>query len=141
MQESLSLSIVIPAYNEAENLPTLINRLLSVLVPLSVGYEIIIVDDGSDDNTQEVLGQDLVKNQNIKVIHLSRNFGHQAALNAGIDYSSGEAVITMDADLQHPPELVGEMFLEYKKGFDLVLGERVSNKENSFVKNKFSKLF
>lgn len=141
MQENINLSIIIPAYNEAENLPILINRLIVILMPLNINYEIIIVDDGSSDNTRAILAHEQEKNKNVKTIYFSRNFGHQAALNAGIDYSGGEAVVTMDADLQHPPELIGEMFREYKSGFDLVLGERASSKENNFVKNKLSKLF
>lgn len=141
MNINIDLSVVIPAYNEAENLSTLIDRLMSVLIPLAIGYEIIVVDDGSNDGTREVLSREISKNSNIKSIHFSRNFGHQAALNAGIDYSGGEAVVTMDADSQHPPELIGEMFMAYKNGFDLVLGERTSSKENNFIKNKLSKLF
>jgi len=141
MQEKINLSVVIPAYNEAQNLPILIGRLVEAISPLSLNYEIIIVDDGSNDNTKEILNSERAKNGSVKAIHLSRNFGHQAALNAGMDYSSGEAVVTMDGDLQHPPELIGQMHKEFKNGFDLILGERISSKENNIAKNQLSGLF
>ncbi len=141
MGELLNLSIVIPSYNEAENLTELIKRLCGVIEPAFLKYEIIIVNDGSEDNTVGLVLDEHKNNANIKLINLSRNFGHQAALNAGLDYSSGEAVITMDADLQHPPELILKMFLEYKNGYDLVLGVRKTTKDRKLFKNKFSTLF
>lgn len=141
MSEKNELSIVVPAYNEASNLPVLVAQLADAVSAIVSRYEIIIVDDGSSDNTVRIVHQLQEHDQHIKLISLSRNFGHQAALHAGLDYSTGEAVITMDADLQHPPELIGQMIREYKNGYDLVLAERVFNNDNRKIKSIFSKLF
>lgn len=141
MENIINLSIVIPAFNEAKNLEVLINRLIVAVNKLEVEYEIIIVDDGSTDNSAKILQNLCLDNKRLKILFLSKNFGHQAALNAGLDNSIGEAVITMDADLQHPPELVGQMYNEFKNGYDLVLGERLSNIKISKIRKGSSDLF
>lgn len=141
MKGNIDLSIIIPAYNEAANLGELFRRLRLVIEPLKLTYEIIVVDDGSEDSTIDLIRSEHESNSDIKLVHLSRNFGHQAALHAGLDYSCGAAVVTMDGDLQHPPELIPRMFLEYKNGYDLVLGERKAEKERKLFKNKLRVLF
>lgn len=96
------LSIIVPCYNEAENIPLLFSRLTEVLASLQVTYEIICVNDGSEDNSLQVLLEYHKRDPRIKVINLSRNFGKEIALTAGLDYANGKAVIPIDADLQDP---------------------------------------
>ena len=128
------LSIVLPIYNEEESLPELMEELYSVCNSINKNYEIIFVDDNSRDRTPEILNQYADKDQRIKIIRLSRNFRHQAALSAGIDASSGEMVVTMDSDLQHPPQTIHEFIKQAENGYDIVIGERVSNQHNSFLR-------
>jgi len=115
------LSIVIPVRNESANVEELHRRLTSVLGELGVGYEIIFVDDGSEDDTREKI-RSLMGDRGgrVKLLGLSRSFGHQAALRAGLDAAAGEAVITMDGDLQHPPQVIGELLEKWRDGFEVV---------------------
>ncbi len=133
------LSIVLPIFNEEKTLPELMEELYSVCNSLNKDYEIIFVDDCSRDRTPEILKQYADKDPRVKVIRLSRNFRHQAALSAGIDASSGELVVTMDSDLQHPPYLIPEFIKQAEDGFDIVIGERISNKQNSFLREAIGK--
>lgn len=128
------ISIVVPVYNEQENLQLLTDSLIKALEPLSLKYEIIFVDDQSNDNSLQTLRALANDNNNIKYLSFSRNFGQQAALTAGIDHAAGDAVITMDADLQDPPELLPEMIKEWKKGFDIVYMRRKSRQDGAFKK-------
>jgi dolichol-phosphate mannosyltransferase len=137
----MQLSIVVPALNEAEGIPTLIERLEEAVTPLRISYEIIIIDDGSTDGTFSVVSEKNVSNPHVKGISFSRNFGHQAALNAGLDAATGEAVITMDADLQHPPILIPKMYQLFKDGYDVVLGERQHNKQKGTLNSFLGSLF
>jgi polyisoprenyl-phosphate glycosyltransferase len=114
------LSVVAPAYNEAEGLPQLIEELRSVLGPLADDYEIIIVDDGSSDETLEVLSDLNERDARVRWVSLSRNFGHQAALLAGLEQARGDVVISMDADLQHPPALLPTMVQRWREGSEVV---------------------
>lgn len=125
------LSVVVPLFNEEEVLPLLLKELKSHCDSLGKSYEIIFVDDGSSDKTPKLLEEMTGKNKDIKVIRFSRNFGHQAAFNAGIDFASGNVVITMDGDLQHPPRLIRDFIKEAEAGSDIVIGERLYNKQNS----------
>lgn len=135
------LSIVLPVFNEELVLPILIGELCSVCNSLNKNYEIIFVDDHSYDKTPEILGQFAFRNPQIKVLRFSRNFGHQAALSAGINVAEGEMVITMDSDLQHPPRLITEFIKHAEDGADIVIGERISNEQNSFVREIVGKVF
>src|SRR3989338_4098305 len=128
------LSVVLPIYNEEKSLPELMKELCSVCDSLGKSYEIIFVNDCSTDKTYEMLCQYAEKDKRIKVIRFSRNFGHQAALSAGIDASSGELVVTMDSDLQHPPQVILEFVKQAEAGHDIVIGERVANEQNSFFR-------
>lgn len=139
MVQNPYLSIVIPLFNEEEVLPKLLSELLAVCNSLGQNYEIIFVDDGSVDGTPLLLKEAANKNPNIKVLRFSRNFGHQAAFNAGIDFASGNAVITMDGDLQHPPFLIPEFIKHAKDGHDIVIGERTRNRQNSFAREAIGK--
>ncbi|MEW6003373.1 MAG: glycosyltransferase family 2 protein [Nitrospirota bacterium] len=120
------ITIVAPACNEAAVIKIFYEKLIEVMENNSGGYdwEIIFVDDGSTDNTLEILKELRQKDQKIKWISFSRNFGQQSALTAGLEYAKGDAVITMDCDLQHPASLIPEMITQWEAGFDLVLTVR-----------------
>lgn len=133
------LSIVIPLFNEEEVLPNLLRELGTVCGSLGQSYEIILVDDGSADRTPLLLKEAAAKNSRLKILRFSRNFGHQAAFNAGIDFSQGEVVITMDGDLQHPPALIPEFIKYAKAGWEIVIGERTSNRQNSWLREAVGK--
>src|SRR3989344_667224 len=144
-EDKVKLSIVVPLFNEEESVPELLKQLIEVCDLTAREYEIIFIDDGSTDRTFDLIRTASEDNKRVKIIRLSRNFGHQAAFNAGLDFASGEMVITMDGDLQHPPNLIPEFIKHAELGNDLVLGERVANKQNSinraFVGNVFYWLF
>ncbi len=125
------LSIVIPIYNEATMLPLLMERLDAALKAVPGRHEILFVDDGSSDNSVEVLHELQQGNSVIRIIELSRNFGHQAALTAGLDLAEGDYIAMMDADLQDPPELLAEMHSLLSSGeWDVVSGYRTERKES-----------
>lgn len=126
-------SFVIPSYNEALNIPVIYEKIVREMEAISQNWEIIYVNDGSKDNTMEVLRDMSAKDERVKWIDLSRNFGHQAALTAGLDYANGDAVISMDCDMQDPPELIGQMISEWKKGFKIVYARR-KNRKDGFLK-------
>lgn len=133
------LSIVLPIYNEEESLPELIGELYSVCNSLGKDYEIIFVNDCSTDKTYDMLCEYAEKDSRIKVIRFSRNFRHQAAISAGLDASSGEMVVTMDSDLQHPPEVIKEFIKQAENGYDIVIAERAANEKRSFLREAIGK--
>jgi glycosyltransferase involved in cell wall biosynthesis len=135
------ISIVVPAYNEADNLTSVANHVHSVMRNLPFAYELIFVDDGSSDETPIVLQKLRAVNSNVHVIRFSRNFGHQAALKAGIDHSRGAAVVSMDADLQHPATLIPEMIGHWQNGFEIVYTQRRPDKNLSWFKKNSSRWF
>jgi dolichol-phosphate mannosyltransferase len=124
------LSIVIPCYNETEVLPLLKTRLLESLPKLGVTWEVILVDDGSTDDTREQLAALHRADPRFKIISLSRNFGHQSAICAGLAFVSGNAVGIMDADLQDPPEIFSDALRKLREGYDVVYAVRRKRKEN-----------
>lgn len=133
------ISVVVPAYNEADNLPLLKDRLERALEPYD-DYEIIVVDDGSQDDSLAVLRNFAAQDERIRYVSLSRNFGHQNALKAGLDRAGGDCVITMDADLQHPPEHIAAMVARWTAGFEVV--NMVRRDDNTpFFKRLTSRLF
>lgn len=131
----MELSIVIPVYNEQENIPELYKRLVSVLTKITDSYEIIFSNDGSRDLTLKIVKDLTLKDKKVKLISLSRNFGQQAALSAGLELASGKYVVSMDADLQDPPELLPEFISKAKAGFDVVYA--ISEKRNDPPIRKF----
>lgn len=136
------ISIVIPAYNEEGNLSLIHERIRSVFGNLpKYSYEIIFVNDGSKDKTQEKLEKLSSEFPEVKFVEFSRNFGHQPAVKAGLDNSTGDAVISMDGDLQHPPELIPEMIEKWEQGYDIVYTIRRYTEETSFFKKKTSDFF
>lgn len=127
------LSIAIPVFNEQENLPQLAARLKTAIAALQFDdYEIIFVDDGSSDATPGVLASLNDSDSHIRVIRFSRNFGHQAALQAGMDESRGDALVFMDADLQDPPEVIADFVAKWRAGYEIVYAVRKKRKENFF---------
>ena len=114
------LSVVLPVFNERESLAELHRRLSSVMIALAEPYEIIYVDDGSRDGSGDLLAAIQQNDAQVRVLHLSRNFGHQAAISAGLDHASGDAVIVLDADLQDPPEVLPALLAQWRLGFDVV---------------------
>src|SRR5262245_43072081 len=133
------LSVVLPVYDEGENLEQLLARLLPAAQRTASGaFEIIFVDDGSRDGSAGVLDSFAAREPRISVVHLSRNFGHQAALQAGLDQSSGEAVVLMDADLQDPPELIERLAERWRAGYDVVYAVRRQRKEGPFKRAAYA---
>ncbi len=136
------ISIVVPMYNEQEVAKEFYNRTTSILAKLiEYDYEIIVVNDGSRDKTLETLLNIVREDEHVKVINFSRNFGHQAAITAGIENATGDAIITIDADLQDPPEIIIDMIREYEKGYDIVYAKRKSRKKDTFFKRETAKLY
>lgn len=117
--EGKTITIVVPVFNEEKNIPLLIQRLNRNLAGL-IAYKVLFVDDGSSDRTLNVIKQEREKADNIYYLSFSKNFGHQNALKAGIDKADGDAIITLDGDLQHPPELIPKMIALWQNGFDIV---------------------
>ncbi len=123
------LSVVIPLFNEELNVAQLHRRLVDTLDPMGEPYEILFVNDGSRDDTPRKLERIQDESPHVSVIHLSRNFGHQAAVSAGLEYSRGRAVIVMDGDLQDPPEVLPEFVDRWREGYDVVYAIRRHRKE------------
>lgn len=121
---SPTYSLVIPIYNEAAVIPQLIPRVQKFIAGLDGDVEVILVDDGSSDSSYELLLNAHRLDSQFKILRFSRNFGHQIAITAGMDYASGQAVIVMDADLQDPPEVVSEMIARWKAGYEIVYAVR-----------------
>ena len=141
MERKPDLSIVVPLFNEEEGIPALLAELKRVTSMLGRSYEIVLIDDGSTDATAQLLEQASQTDQNIKVLRFSRNFGHQAAFSAGIDFAQGQMVITMDGDLQHPPAMLPTFLAKADEGYDIVIGERLANKQNSKKRELANKWF
>ena len=140
-EQGLTLSIVAPMHNEAENIPEFYSRVKKVLDEINVTYEIICINDASTDSTLDELLKLNKKDHNVRIINFSRNFGKQAALTAGIDFSTGEAVIPIDADLQDPPELIPKLMTKWKEGYDIVYATRELREGESWFKRGTSFLF
>jgi polyisoprenyl-phosphate glycosyltransferase len=126
------LSVVAPVYNEVEGIAHFVASLLDVLGRLPYDFEIVLVDDGATDGTGDLLDRLQAQHPGrLTVIHLSRNFGHQAALTAGMDHAGGDAVICLDADMQHPPAVIPEMVARWEEGFDVVQAARRPETESA----------
>ncbi len=140
-QKDWKLSIIIPLLNEEACLPLLIQRLEAVMRKLGCGYELILVDDCSTDSSFEVIALAARGNPAIRALRLSRNKGHQAALACGLEVAQGDVVITMDADLQHPPELVPALLDLWQQGYDVVNTARRNSADAKLVKRLVSRAF
>lgn len=128
------LSIIVPVFNEAENLPRFFERLIPILESVDPQWEIICIDDGSTDESLDILVHHYEQDVRIKTLTFSRNFGKEMALTAGLEHSSGQAVIPLDADLQDPPELIPDMVEQWREGYGVVLATRSERKEDSVAK-------
>ena len=135
------LSIVSPAYNEAENLGEFYSRVINATDNLNLEIEIIYINDGSQDSTIDIITKQRQIDNRITIIDLSRNFGKEIALTAGLDYSSGDAVIVIDADLQDPPELIPKLVEKWREGYDVVNAKRIKRKGESLLKKVMSYIY
>ncbi len=136
-----TLSIVVPVYNEEEALPPFHQQLRHAIDPLPQQVTVYYVDDGSTDRTGEIVRQIAATDRRVAYVELSRNFGHQAALTAGLEVAAGDAIITLDGDGQHPPELIPRMLDVFHAGCDIVLTQRVDDRSTSFFKRHTSDWF
>lgn len=141
MGELKRISIVVPVYNEAENIAHFARSVAAVMEPLPYAYELLFVDDGSRDRTREILMELGAADEHVQSIFLARNSGHQIALTCGIDHADGDAVITMDGDMQHPPELLPELIGKWEEGFDIVQTVRLTTEGASLFKRLTSKYY
>jgi dolichol-phosphate mannosyltransferase len=137
----MKVSVVIPSFNEEGNVVVLAKKLLNIFTYLACEYELIFVDDGSSDLTFEKLKELHEENPHVHYISFSRNFGHQCALKAGLDYAQGDCVVSLDADMQHPPELIPEMVQKWQEGYDIVYTKRLVDKKLPFFKRLTSQAF
>jgi len=135
------LSLIACVYNEEEVIEKFYEVVSQEIKKLGISYEIVFVNDGSVDNSSKLLNNIQSENSHVRVVHFSKNYGHEAAMIAGIDISKGEALICMDSDLQHPPSKIAEMYTTYKEGYDVITMTRLENKGANKTKNITSKLF
>lgn len=134
MTKAPTFSVVVPVFNEADSLPAFIARTNAVMKKLGDTWELIIVDDGSKDHTADIVQQHAAKDKHIRPLLFARNFGHQIAVTAGMDYARGQAVILIDADLQDPPEMIPELVANWRDGFEVVYAVRRQRKGESLFK-------
>ena len=140
MQEN-DISIIIPVYNESGNLQILYDRIIETLSNISEHYEILFINDGSADDSMLKILTIAQQNTNVFYIDLSRNFGHQIAVSAGLEYCNASCTVIIDSDLQDPPELIAELYAKHKEGFDVVYAKRQKRKGESFLKKLTAKLY
>jgi len=139
--EKIDYSIVIPVYNEEEVIEHTYERLKTVMQSSDGNYELLFINDGSKDKSVDILLQLSEQDKTIKIVDFSRNFGHQIAITAGMDYASGNAIVIIDADLQDPPELILEMIQKWKEGYDVVYAKRTARKGETFFKKQTASAF
>lgn len=135
------LAIIIPVYNEKDNLVELHQRLTKVMTSLGRSYDLIFVNDGSEDGSGQVIKSLSSADNNVLFIDFTRNFGHQVAVSAGLNYCDAKSVVTIDADLQDPPELITDLLIEYDKGYEVVNAKRIDRQGESFLKKLTAKLY
>ena len=134
-------SVIVPLYNEEAVVQDSYKRIREVMDTTGESYEIIFVNDGSRDSTYEKVREILKNDKNVRLISFSRNFGHQSAITAGMDYCTGQAVIVIDADLQDPPEVMLKMIEKWKEGYEVVYGKRIKRKGETLFKKATAKIF
>ena len=139
--DGIKYSVIIPMYNEQEVIKESYRRLDGVMRPLGEEYELIFVNDGSRDKTMEIMLEIANNDKHVKIVDFARNFGHQTAVTAGMKYSSGDAVVIIDADLQDPPELIPGMLEKWKEGYEVVYGKRLKREGETKFKLFTAKAF
>lgn len=139
--EKVLLSVIVPMYNEEAVIPATYSRLKEVLDGLKESYEIIFINDGSRDKTREMLMEICENDKTVKLIDFARNFGHQVAITAGMDYAAGDCMVIIDGDLQDPPELIPKMIELWRSGYEVVYGKRVSRQGETFFKKATAKIY
>lgn len=137
----INLSVVVPLYNETQTLPELVRRLGAVLDGVEGEAEVVLVDDGSADRTAELASEAVDRDPRFRLIRLSRNFGHQIAISAGLDAVVGDAVVIMDGDLQDPPEVIPDLVQRWREGFEIVHAVRVSREGEPRLRKARAALF
>ncbi len=137
----MEISAIIPSYNEQENVGLMYERMTKTLSKISPDYEIIYINDCSKDQTLLRIKELAAKDTHVKYLSFSRNFGHQIAVSAGLDYCSGKAVVIIDGDLQDPPELIEQMYEKYKEGYKVVYARRTSREGETWFKKATAKIF
>jgi polyisoprenyl-phosphate glycosyltransferase len=140
-KRTVQLSVVVPAYNEQEVLREFHERLSAVLSSLPFAFEVVYVNDGSADDTLEVINALQNRDSRIALVDLSRNFGKEIAMTAGLDHANGDAVVVIDADLQDPPELIPELVKHWQQGYDVVYAKRISRDGETFLKKATANAF
>lgn len=139
--DKINCSVIIPVFNEEEVVNESYLRIKKVMDSTEDSYEIIFVNDGSRDNTLNIIKEICDKDKNVKLIDFSRNFGHQSAITAGMNFAIGQAIVVIDADLQDPPEVILEMLEKWKEGYQVVYGKRLKRKGESIFKRATAKVF
>lgn len=137
----VNICVIVSVYNEEESLPFFYPEIKKELESLNTTYQILFVNDGSSDNSFKILKDFASVDKNIKIINFSRNFGHEAAMLAGLDFADADAVVCMDSDLQHPPACLKQMMIVYNNGADIINMVREERKDGGITKNLMSKLF
>ncbi len=135
------LSVVVPVFNEQDNVPVLAARVAGVLDGLVESYELLFIDDGSSDGTLGAIRALAARDPRVRAIAFSRNFGKEVAIAAGLDHALGRAVVLIDADLQHPPELIATFVARWREGFDMVYGQRTARDTDGRLRRAFSRRF
>lgn len=141
MSKNPVYSVVAPVFDEAKTIPEFIARTEAVMKKLGEAWELILVDDGSKDRTAEIILQHAERNKHVRPVLFARNFGHQIAVTAGMDYARGQAVILIDADLQDPPEVIPELVANWRDGYEVVYAVRRKRKGESFFKRFTASFF
>jgi glycosyltransferase involved in cell wall biosynthesis len=136
-----AISVVLPVFDEETTLPLLHRRLTDVLTRMGLSYELVFINDGSRDNTWARLLALASTDPHVRAVNLSRNFGHQVAITAGIELSRGDAVVIMDSDLQDPPELIPELYAKHREGYDVVYAQRRTRDGETLFKSVTAKMF
>jgi len=141
LNDEFVVSVVVPVYNEEEGIDALFDRVIKVLNGLGEQFEIVCVDDGSSDSSAKIIRRWIERHQEIRLISLTRNFGKERAMAAGLDYAIGQVVIPIDADLQDPPELIPEMLNKWREGFEMVIAARNNRPGDTLVKRRSADYF
>jgi glycosyltransferase involved in cell wall biosynthesis len=139
--EAVKFSIAVPVYNERESLPELYQRVQDVMDAQRESWELILIDDGSSDGSTEIIQELAQADKRVRPVIFARNFGHQIAITAGLDYSRGEAVVIMDADLQDPPEVIPDLIAKWREGFEVVYAIRESREGETWFKKATAAFF